>query len=498
MLLVASYAFLYHLSGRVIGFTLVTTLSVYALGLGMGRVYEARDGELAQVKRGKKAIKERYKKRARWVLVAGIAINMGILFALNYLGFFGKVTNAILGLFSMHADIRPLRIGTPLGISFYTLMAVSYLVDVYRETIKPDRHLGRVALFLSFFPQIMEGPICRYGQTAQALTEGKPLTRAGLYEGSVRMLVGFVMKLVIADRLNSLVGMIFKSYNHLDGGVIMLGAVFYTLQLYCDFAGTMHVALGMGRFFGVTLPENFRQPFFSKTASEFWQRWHITLGAWFKDYVFYPVSFSKLCKSLSTKARKRFGRQIGPLLVSSIALFCVWFGNGLWHGAGTQYLLFGMYYFVLIVAGGFLEIPAQAFAAKHELDRDKGLYAGLRVARTLCLIFVGELMFRSDSARDAFAMLARMVTNFSFEGIANGALFGIHFVPADLAIALLTLVGVFALDAVKERGGTPLASLCSKSLLVRWGVWFALFMFVLIFGAYGAGYVPVDPMYAQF
>lgn len=172
----------------------------------------------------------------------------------------------------------------PIGISFYTLQGLSYIFDVYKGKIDADTNLGRLALFMSFFPCIMEGPICRYNDTAIKLYDGEDLTYKNLAFGAQRILWGLFKKMIIADRLNPFIEKIFCEYNSLDGGVILLGAIFYTIQLYADFSGTIDVVIGSGELFGISLPENFRQPFFSKNISDFWTRWHITLGTWFRDY----------------------------------------------------------------------------------------------------------------------------------------------------------------------------------------------------------------------
>lgn len=179
----------------------------------------------------------------------------------------------------------------------------------------------------------MEGPIWRYREASGSLFDGSPVTYSSLYDGTMRIMFGIAKKMIVADRLNAFVKPVFDAYESYDGGVIALAAILYTVQLYCDFSGTIDVSLGMGRVFGVAIPENFRQLFFSKSPSEFWQRWHITLGLWFKDYLYYPVSLSAPCKALSKWGRKRLGKRRGMLLSGSLALFCVWFANGLWHGA---------------------------------------------------------------------------------------------------------------------------------------------------------------------
>ncbi len=497
VLLCASYFFAWCISGPRITFMLISTLCVYGIARAMDARIQKRDAQLAQVKKGKREIKASCKHQLNQLLVAGVVVNLGILIALNYLGFFGELATAALGLLGIHAHFEFPRIGAPIGISFYTLMAISYLVDVSRETIKADHHFGRLALFLSFFPHIMEGPIARYTQTATALWEGRDLSAQNSYRGMLRMAIGFAKKLLVADRLNLYVKTIFTDYASYDGGLIALGAVLYTLQLYCDFSGCMDVAIGLGQFFGAEYPENFRQPFFSRTTSEFWQRWHITLGQWFKDYVYYPVSLSKPVKRLTTKARKRFGNRYGPLLVSGIALFCVWLGNGLWHGAGSQYLFFGMYYFVLIWLGGFIEPNARAWAADHGIDRERGAYRVFRTVRTLMAVFVGELFFRAEGLEAGLAMFGKMLSNFSLASFADGTVFTLMS-KADFAVALFFVAVVFVYDTAYERGFDVRKMIEEKGFVLRWAIWIAIVMTVVIFGAYGFGYVAVDPMYAQY
>ena len=283
-----------------------------------------------------------------------------------------------------------------------------------------------------------------------------------------------------------------------DGGVTAFAAILYTLQLYCDFSGTMDVALGIGQIFNVRLPKNFRQPFFSRTASEFWKRWHITLGTWLKDYVYYPVSLSAPCKRLTKRARKVFGNRYGPLLASSVALLCVWVINGLWHGAGSQYLFFGMYYFVLIMSGGLIEPVAAKAGLRLHVDRTSAPYRAFQTVRTLVIVFVGEMFFRANGLSAGLAMLRRIVTDFSLGAFTSGAIFAVGLDGPDYLVVCLALAGVLAVGIAQERGRDVLGALCERGTIARWAVAIALFMAIVIFGAYGASYIPIAPMYAKF
>ena len=498
VLLAISFYCFYHTSKKLIVFLAATTLSCYLCGLWLSSLMDQRKAALAVKGVKKREVREQYKKRMRLPVAVAVIFNLGLLVACKYLGFLLEVASPVLSLAGVKGPLEAPHIGMPLGISFYTFMALSYVIDVYRGSVKPDRNLGRLTLFLSFFPQMLEGPIGRYSQTAESLYEGKGITRSNFYQGTLRICWGVAKKLIVADRLNAFVEMVFDGYADYDGGVIALAAVLYTIQLYCDFSGSIDVAIGIGRIFNVTLPENFRQPFFSRTASEFWQRWHITLGAWFKDYVYYPVSLSAPCKQLTSAARKRFGVRYGPLLASSVALFCVWFGNGLWHGSGSQYLFFGLYYFVLIMLGGLIEPLAQSVTARFGINRDALPYRLFQGARTMIIVFVGELIFRANGLRAGLEMLSSIVHNFTLATFANWGPIQMQLDVHDGRIVVAMLIVVFIVGYLKEHGHDVSAKIDSQNMLVRWSIVAVLLLAIIVFGAYGFDYTPVDPMYAQF
>ena len=386
----------------------------------------------------------------------------------------------------------------PIGISFYTLQAVSYLLDVYRGKIQADRNLFRLALFLGFFPQMMEGPICRYEQTAQRLWEAPPMCWNNFLLGGQRILWGIIKKMVVADRLNIFILNVFSDYDQYNGSIIAVAAICYTIQLYMDFSGTIDVALGSAQLFGVALPENFQRPFFSRTISEFWQRWHITLGTWFKDYIFYPVSMSKPMKKLTSKARKRFGPRYGPILTSSVALLCVWLCNGLWHGSAWNYIFFGLYHFALIFAGNLVQPLVLTVTERLHIDRNHIAYRLMQTLRTCVLVCIGELFFRAEGLKNGLKMAWRMVTDWSFSPILKGNLFAYGIDGPDTVLVALFLVFLLVVGIMQERGVKLGETLVSKSWPVRIAVYYAAICFLVIFGAYGIGYIPVDPIYAGF
>ena len=370
VLLLSSYGVFCAFSGKLIVYLLFSTLSIHHFGLWICHIQRDEQAAIANLSKDeKKERKRKSQKKQSAVLVLAVAIHIGMLLVLKYTPFFAGNINGLLTALGLDYALNVPKFALPIGISFYTLQAVSYMIDVYRKKIDADTNLLRLALFMSFFPQILEGPICRYSETAHALWEAPKLKYDNVLLGVQRIVFGLFKKLVIADRLNLLVQNVFADYASYDGLVLAMGAVLYTLQLYADFSGTMDLVLGCGQIFGITLPENFKRPFFSTSISEFWKRWHITLGAWFKDYVFYPLSMSKPLKKCTVHARKKFGNHFGPLIAGAIALFSVWFCNGLWHGAAWHYIFFGLYHFALILLGNVFAPYFGKLAAVCRLNR---------------------------------------------------------------------------------------------------------------------------------
>lgn len=499
ILLLASYTLFALMSGALIAYLIVTTLSVYGVGLWLSDIQQKRNARLKECEREqKKAIRAQYLKKQQGAVALALAVNIGLLALLKYTGFFAGNVNDILALLNIQLTLDIPKFAAPIGISFYTLQAASYVVDVYRGKINADRNLGRLALFISFFPQIMEGPICRYSDTAEKLWLGEKIHYQNLIFGIQRILFGVMKKIIIADRLNLFVENAFNDYANYDGGVAAVAAILYTCQLYMEFSGTMDIVIGCGEIFGITISENFKRPFFSKTISEFWQRWHITLGTWFKDYIFYPVSMSKPLKKLTGNMRKKLGAYYGPMIAGSIALFCVWLSNGLWHGAGWQYIFFGMYHFFLILCGNMLAPLAAKSNEKLHIDTGKAPYKAMQILRTTVFVCIGELFFRANGLRAGMAMFWQIVTDFSFRSFGNGTFMKLGMDGLDFVIIGVAVLIVFIVSILNERGISLRNRIAERPLAVRWLIMYALIMFIVIFGAYGAGYDPVPPIYADF
>ena len=271
VLIAGSYVYFYSISGKLLIYLLFSTMSIHHIGLWLTDIQNQRNLVLKEAqKEEKKAIKAEYLKKQRKVLAFGVLLHLGILLTVKYTPFFATNINTLFNALGVNITLTIPKIMMPIGISFYTLQAVSYIFDVYRETIPADKNICRLALYMSFFPQIMEGPISRYSDTAHNLYKGERSTYECLTLGGQRILFAMVKKMVVADRLNDFIQEIFTNYSQYDGGVILVGAICYTIQLYMEFSGTMDIVIGTAQIFNVRLPENFKQPFFSRTISDFW------------------------------------------------------------------------------------------------------------------------------------------------------------------------------------------------------------------------------------
>ena len=499
LLLAASYAFFWYLSGPLVLWNVAAAVIVYVIGLRMAALIRHRDLELKAAERSqKKAIRAAYVRKLRLWMVLAAAGCFGILVTLKYSAFFTENLNTLLRLVHAGRQFRIPQFLVPIGISFYTLAAMSYVFDVQKEKIIADRNFLRVALFLSFFPLLMEGPIVRYEDTAKGLWAVPRIRLTGLQSGGWRILYGVIKKLVVADRVNAAVELLYTDFAKYDGGMVFLAALLFTCQEYMEFSGTMDIVIGTGECFGIVLPENFRQPFFSGTISEFWTRWHISLGAWLRDYIYYPLSLSAPLKALTKKSRKRLGNHYGPMVSSTIALFAVWLFNGLWHGAGWSFIFFGMYHFTLIVIGNVLNPPVTAFCEKHSLNRRMPLYRAFQIVRTFLLVAIGEMFFRALSLKYGLQMFVQIFRQASLQSFFDGKVFKLGMDPQDFVIVAVVIVFVFVISLLKERGCNVRGSLMEKNMAVRSLVTVLMIAFIILFGAYGTGYVPVDPIYANF
>lgn len=496
VLLSASY--LYYVAASrlwLVAFLVLTTLTIYLSAIWIDNINDLFTSVKKSLDREqKKAFKHKIVWQKKMVVILMLIINIGILAFLKYYNFFADVLNfALLDFLNISAPM--LKLFLPLGISFYTLQAVSYVIDVYRGKYKADHCLSRVALFLSFFPTIVEGPIARYDQVANQLYEGHSFHYDNLTQGAQLIVWGMFKKIVIADRANMLVNHVFNDYQNYSGISVVFAIVFYTIQLYTEFSGAMDIVRGSAQIFSVHLPDNFKQPFFAKSINEFWQRWHITLGAWLRDYIFYSVSLSNPFKKFSQFVKAHSNDYFSKLLPATTALFFVWICNGLWHGASLKYIVYGMYYYLIMVMGMFMEPLFKKILDIFHIQREKGYFKLFQILRTVVIVHIGMLIFRADSLTIAFKMFISCFQNFHFD-ITPLAYLGLDVL--DIIVVLVGVLIVFIVGIFKEKGIHIRESVARMNIVMRWSFYLTGLFMVIIFGAYGRGYDIVSFIYAQF
>lgn len=499
LLLFLSYLFFWLVSGKLVVYLFASTLFAFGFGRVLEKIKSKRDDTLKSTeKQQRKKVKQSFQRKSRIALGIAIMLHIGLLLTLKYSAFFVINFNDFLSLLGFQVQLTVPNFLLPIGLSFFTLQILSYLVDVYRNTIKADENFFRLALFISFFPQIVEGPICRYSQTAQQLWSVKQIEFNNFSMGMQRFLYGMMKKIVIADRLNPLIDSVFESPSDYGGIMVVVASVAYTIQLYMDFSGAMDAVVGISQVFGVTMPENFKRPFFSKSISEFWTRWHITLGTWFKDYIFYPVSMSKKMKALTTNARKKIGIYYGPLVAGSIALSCVWLLNGLWHGSAWNYIFFGIYHWFLILLGNVFTPLSKRILSKFKINSDSNGYSLFKIFRTFILVVIGELFFRAEGLQHGLNMFFSIFNDFRLPAVEKPFLddFGLSFL--ELVVLAVSLIMVLFTSILNEKNISIREKIKNKNIVIRWMAIYAMIVFIVIFGAYGDGYIQLDPIYANF
>ncbi|MBO6148484.1 MAG: MBOAT family protein [Lachnospiraceae bacterium] len=484
VLLISSWIFFFTLSKFLLIANIVSSIFVWKLGLIIDGINSDKS-----LKR-----KERKRKKQRF-LILGILALVLVLLSFKYLDFLGESMAVLLQTFGIAFGWTEIGIIAPVGISYYTLESIAYLSDIYWEKTRADGKLINIALFMSFFPKLIEGPITRYDSSLGLFTV-RDIRYENLAQGYQRILWGLFKKLVVADQLAPGVEAVYGG-NYMDGGVALFAALIFTIQEYMDFSGAIDIAIGSAKIFGIKLLENFTQPFFAKNAGDFWHRWHITLGAFFRDYVFYPVSLSRKVSKISKNAAKIIGNAASRFVTPAIALFAVWSLSGLWHGPRWTYVFYGLYYFVLILIENILEKPFLTLLEKLRLSEASIPVRIFRGIKLLFIVIIGEMFFRAETLIDGFDMFTKIFTDLRFDMLFKH-LENINIDRWGYVTIILGTLLVAAVDVLKEAGFPIRRNIERLPKPLRFAFWYVCIFVVIIFGAYGTGYDSVDLIYAQF
>ena len=497
VLLIASYLFFALNSGKYTIFIILSTLSIYVVALKIDKIANSVSERIKGLdsKEEKKKLKNEAKRKKKIVLIIGILINITMLVVLKYSGFIiGEFNN----LFKINIPVFKFLL--PLGISYYTLQAISYIVDVYRGKIKAEKNIGKVALFLVYFPQLVEGPIGRFDRLSEQLYRPNEITYKTITYGSQLMLWGYFKKMVIADRVAMYVNHVFENYTEYTFLITILAIVGYTLQIYAEFSGGIDIVRGTSQIFGIELDKNFERPFFAKSIDEFWRRWNITLGAWLKEYIFYPVSLSKLSLKISSLSNKYFKKSnLSKVSAVALSLFCVWLGNGIWHGAGWKYIVYGMYYYAIMMLGKLFAPLGEKIIKVLKIKTEVFSYKLFQILRTCGFVCIGMLIFRAENLRVAFSMFKSIFKVNHLERIFSGEAFLLGGMKVqDLIILIVSSLIMLYISIKQEKGIKIRETLAKQNILFRWIILYGVIISIIVFGIYGEGYNVQSFIYGAF
>lgn len=403
------------------------------------------------------------KKRKMWLTVCLVA-NFGILFVFKYFNFITDSVFSLLNMAGLRMQVPSFPLLLPVGISFYTFQAVGYILDVKRGKFPPTKSLWKYALFVSFFPQLVAGPIERPSNLLPQFDVRHRFNGVMFVEGIKMMLFGYFMKLCIADNVSGYVDAVFNNLDFHNGTSVLLASFFFTFQILCDFGGYSLIAIGAALCMGFTLMQNFRQPYLTVSPRDFWRRWHISLSSWFTEYVYIPLGGNRC-----SKARHAFNNMATMLI------------SGLWHGANWTYILWGGYHGVLVTADGLLSKNKKTGSAVKGNKVVRALSKCISILVMFVLIMGGWIFFRANNVGDAFKAFRKIATE-------PGMLFKGEGVPS-LLMALMLIGILMIVEIYREwRGPRELPQHLSKLRLTRDIAYSALLVvMILLCGSFSGG-----------
>lgn len=492
-LLAGSMAFYAAAGWQGMAYLGVVTLLTWLGGLWMGA---NRGKEKTALDEGDKSAANRVKRRRRFGQALIVTLVIGAMAVIKYADLLHAGVNALyLTLVDGAKGFDAWSLFTPLGLSYFTFQSVGYVVDCARGKTQPEKNPLKYLLFVSFFPQITQGPITTYKQLAPQLSAPARFEPSAFVAGFQLMMWGYFKKLVLADRLAPVTDYIAKG-NAMPGWLILLGAALYAIRLYADFSGGMDVIRGAAKMLGIDMAENFRRPFFSTSVAEYWRRWHISLGAWFRTYLFYPLTTSRFGLALSRAGQKVLGRKVGRLLPGAMATFVIFLLIGIWHTANWNAVIYGAYFGVLLGMATLLEPLMKKLRTLLHIPAKAWWWKGIGLVRTWALVLLAQYFAFTAGPDKGWALLCNTFCSWDFTGAA--ATMTELMSALEWWLALGAGVIILAVDLLCEGGVDVNAKLARGCFLIRWPLLIALIVAILVFGCYGSGFDAAAFLYTQF
>ena len=454
-LLIVSMVFYSTAGIPAVGILVLSMLSIYTSGIYIGK------------KKG----------MAKFVLFLCLLFNIGILFVFKYLNFFMVILEKVtLG----SVEAVHFNMILPLGLSFYILKSVGYLIDVRRGKIEPEKNFFKLALFVSFFPQIVAGPIERAGNMLKQFDNPKPIDFDRFRDGFLEVLWGYFLKLVIAERLAIFVNTVFNASEGIRGSVAFVAIIFYTFEIYADFAGYSHIAIGVARILGIDVMKNFECPYLAMSIAEFWRRWHVSLSSWFRDYLYIPLGGN----------RKGTVRKFINILI----VFTV---SGLWHGADFTFLAWGLIHGMYQVIGSILTPVRDKVTKVFNVGRSSFSHRVVKTVGTFILVAYAWVFFRADDVYQALGIIRNSfeITPWKY---VDGSMYQYGLTRGSFLIGIFGIVLMIIVDLVNNRGIVIREKILCQGMWLRWIIMIAGILVTVVCGIWGPGYDVSDFIYKQF
>ena len=489
VLLVASAFFYSYVGIKPALFVLFTATTIFIATTLMDKISVNQKEYLEQnkeflSKEERKQIKQGNQKKRKTIMIVTLLLNIGILCVTKYSHFVVDQLNSIISLFNNSLLIdNSFALIVPLGISFYTFQSIGYLLDVYWEKVEPQKNYFKFLLFVSFFPQMTQGPISEYGQLSSELYSEHTFTYKNYAYGMYRLLWGFAKKLLVACIAQVYVNNLFNNFENYTGITTLLGTFVYSIEIYADFSGYMDIMCGFCETLGIKLKENFDRPYFSKSVAEYWRRWHISLGDWFKNYIYYPIGMSNWNRKLAKQIKERFGTKLANTIPATIALIIVWTTTGLWHGANWGYIVWGLVNGLFIIFSMWMEPIYTNIKNKLHISDSNKIFSYFQIIRTFIIVSLIKVLPEVGSLERGLKLWKHIFTDYR---IPNNLVQLVEFTTNDidgswLYIFIFMVVSLFFVSFFKKKFDIR-ESINKSPLLFRLVVITGFLMFVISFG----------------
>lgn len=506
ILLIISYLYYLIAGMENIVFLILTSLTTFFTGKKLDSINIEYDaiiekkviaGELVS-KDERQDLKQNGKKQKRKYLVFALVFNFGILFALKYSNVLNGIFAGINSLFGFSEKPFFFSWTIPIGISYYTFQSMGYLIDLYRKKYSAEKDILKFMLFVSYFPQLIQGPINRYDNLSQKLYDEHSFCVKKIFGGAELITWGLFKKLVISDRLAVITGAIFGNPERYSGCFLIVATVLSMIQLYTDFSGGIDIVRGISEMFGINLPENFLRPFFARNMAEYWRRWHITLNNWWRDYIFYPLSLSKTLNRVGKGTKKIFGNEFGkkfPILISIVIIRII---NSIWHGATGSSILGGLYYGIILAASFYLEPSLKKITIRLGINTECFSWKLFQIIRTFCLMSAPRLVSNAKSLSEGANYFRCLFLKYNPWILFDGSLYKLGLSRPQFLLTIIAICLLVFVSYIQEKGKEVRVCISEQNIIFRWFVYTAMIYLIILLGAYGNGYDAKAFIYAQF